>query len=471
MVHGSCQSKTLDRQAFSQRAPVTQNTSPTFDQLLRGVAELRVDSDDRFDLPGKGDVVQGKYRIEEKLEAGGMGVVYRATNLQSGGQVALKWILRRSSAASERLVREARAATRIDHPNAVTVFDLGSHRGVPYLVMELLRGRSLRARLNQQRCLAPTELIEIMIPVLYGLRAAHVAGVVHRDLKPDNVYLCEGSDGTPRQPKILDFGIAKRREGSGDHVCLTGDGQRPGTPSYMAPEQFKDSSKVDQRTDLYAAGVLMYEALSGRMPFEADDDRKLERAITTKAPVPLGRIAPHVPEKLQRVVMRAMAKNPKARYPDADALIAALKDCLPATSVALEVCADSTKSIRRPTRLGLAAPLILVVLLWLLGRSAASPNQAPEVAAETAEEPPSPLQLKRAEFGAPPATDPSAGEPASTERESERASPAPDAAADAARKPIKRRSPPEDGASGEGDGPPPRRPARPPAGVILRNEL
>ena len=159
---------------------MTSDPESSFEAMLREAAELRAPSPDEVCLPVMGEVLQGKYRIEERLGVGGMGAVFRAINTENGKHVAIKWLLQRSAGAAARFSLEARVAARIDHPNVVNVFDIGAHDGRYFIVMELLRGTSLRKRLAAGR-LAPRELVSVMLPVLRGVRAAHAAGVVHVD--------------------------------------------------------------------------------------------------------------------------------------------------------------------------------------------------------------------------------------------------------------------------------------------------
>ncbi len=308
---------------------------------MREAAELRVPSGQPIELPRAGSLLENKYQVEEKLGEGGMGAVFRACNVETGKQVAIKWLLGQSPQAGLRFSREARVTARIDHPNVVNVFDSGSHQGGRYLVMELLRGESLGTRIRRERVPAD-ELVEIMIPVLRGLAAAHRAGVIHRDLKPDNVFLCVGTDGATYEPKVLDFGISKlrsaravsrsgsespastsrsRTECASTEEHLTGQGTGLGTVAYMSPEQLVDALNVDERTDIYAAGVMMYEALTGCLPFRAEGYNALVLAIAGQRPLPISALVSDVPRALERIVMRAMAKEPRDRQPDAQTLI------------------------------------------------------------------------------------------------------------------------------------------------------
>jgi serine/threonine protein kinase len=302
----------------------------SFDRLLRRVA--RCDSEiDHVQLPTSGEVVDGKYCINELLAAGGMGAVFRATHTVSGKVVALKWLLRSADRAAARFLLEARAAARVDHPNVVDVYDLGTHRGGHYLVMELLHGRSLAERMAAGP-LQPAELVAIMVPLLRGVAAAHAQGVIHRDLKPENVFLCQGPDGAPREPKVLDFGISKLRV-EPDSERLTSSGTRIGTPAYMSPEQLADARSVDERTDIYALGVIMYEALTGRLPFTVQASGSFA-AVAAPRPPSLRTLQPRVPVALERVVLRALAPRADDRYDSIDALLRELAPFLAARAQA-----------------------------------------------------------------------------------------------------------------------------------------
>jgi serine/threonine-protein kinase len=361
--------------------PVSKDAKNSFDALLREAAELRVPAVDRSSLPRIGELVDGKYRVEQKLGEGGMGAVFRATNIESGKQVALKWLLACSAGASARFRREGHIASQIDHPNVVNVYDIGSHRGGRYLVMELLRGESLGARLCRGH-LEPSEMVEIMIPVLRGVAAAHEAGVIHRDLKPDNVFLCAGADGTPRGPKVLDFGISKLRSDSAAQDRLTAEGTCLGTLAYMSPEQLVDAPSVDERTDIYAAGVMMYEALTSRLPFHAQGHNALVLAIAEQQPRPVRQLKPGLASALEGVVMRAMAKNVADRHVSVKDLIDDLQSCMHTRGGATQRDVGAGRrpaagSAARRSRLRAAlAAACMLVASWFAGRSTTSPVQA-----------------------------------------------------------------------------------------------
>ncbi|MCB9619455.1 MAG: protein kinase [Sandaracinus sp.] len=274
--------------------------------------------------PRIGAVLGGKYRIERKLGEGGMGAVYAAVQEPLGRKVALKVllpVLARDVTLVGRFQREAELAASLGHPNIVQVTDFGVDDGSAFLVMDLLEGESLGGVLERERVLAPERVRFIATQVLSALGAAHARGVVHRDLKPDNVYLTSVS-GVSDLVKLLDFGIARLTEGSGDQK-MTATGQVLGTPAYMSPEQAR-GKPVDARSDLYALGVLMYEALSGRMPVNGSNYHELMFAIVGETPTPLSELVPELDPGLVGVVERAMAKDPNTRYANADAMRAAL---------------------------------------------------------------------------------------------------------------------------------------------------
>jgi serine/threonine protein kinase len=347
---------------------VTQQAKLSFDALLRDAARLELEDESSL-LPALGEVVQDKYRIEQRLGTGGMGVVYRAVNLVNGKQVALKWLRSPSPRANARFLREAYAAAKIDHPNVVNVFDVGMHRGARYLVMELLRGESLGERLRREGPLTSSELCAVLLPVLRGLAAVHAAGLVHRDLKPDNIFLCTVAEGDAAVPKLLDFGISKQVAPPRSGVPLTGEGCALGTLAYMSPEQAAGSVHVDARTDIYALGVLMVEALTGRLPpFVASD---ASQTAATLAALP-----PEVPTALAQVVCKALAHSPAERPSGADALARALITSLDAPSEASTLqpvrSVAGQVPVRQPWLFGALGAAAALGILAVLG-SAFSP--------------------------------------------------------------------------------------------------
>ena len=275
-----------------------------------------------------GDIVADKYRIERLLGEGGMGTVYAANNQLTGRAVALKWLrpdLSLNAQYVERLMREARVAGRLDHPNIVNVFDAGFHSGSAFLVMELLRGESFESWLRRGPH-PPATCLGLLMPALRGVAAAHAAGVIHRDLKPDNIFLCTDAGGFISQTKVLDFGIAKDvNEGMDKHRSLTSPGALIGTIHYMAPEQVRSARSVDTRCDVYALGVILYHSLSGSLPFGSESLGELIIEIAESKPEPLDKRCPELPAGLSNTVMRAMSRDPGTRFQNVAELARALE--------------------------------------------------------------------------------------------------------------------------------------------------
>jgi serine/threonine-protein kinase len=296
------------------------DTDSALDSVLRKIAHVSYLSADP-PLPRSGQVIGEKYRIEAQLGRGGMGVVFRATHLVSRKAVALKWMLRSTTdtAAHRRLLREALAAGRIDHPNVVDVYDVGQEGVSAYLVMELLHGEALRARLDRGR-LGSSEAIDLLLPALRGVSAAHRAGVIHRDLKPDNIFLCTDPDGSAREAKVLDFGISAVLAPSALEPTLTDGATILGTPAYMSPERLASAQATDERTDVYAFGVMLYEALTGRLPFVADSYSGLVLAVAHDRPQPPSELCPDIPRQLERVILLALSKQREDRPQTVDSL-------------------------------------------------------------------------------------------------------------------------------------------------------
>lgn len=327
-----------------------------FEALLREVARIpsaRETCDAAHELtssllalPKPGDLLDGRYRIASELGRGGMGVVFAARNERTGGDVALKWMLPRNvmRSASQRaegiarFVREARAISRIQHPNVVRIFDVGGETSAPYLVMEKLEGETLRQRLERGP-LTWDEACRHLVPAMEAVAAAHRAGVIHRDLKPDNLFLSR--EGT----KVLDFGVSQMRVEE-DEGSLTRTGTLLGTPAFMPLEQLRGSSKVDARCDVYALGVIWYQALSGRLPFSSLTAADLAVLLATETPKSLHQRRPELRGMRSDVVMRALAREAGDRFADIDDFIAAVQ-------------AASGKSARRGAQVTWAALLIV----------------------------------------------------------------------------------------------------------------
>jgi serine/threonine protein kinase len=291
----------------------------------------------------EGTLVAGKLRVVRLLGMGGMGAVYEVEHQLTKHRRALKLLhpeMLAHPVVVARFLREASAAGRIGNPHVVETFDAGTlESGEPYLVMELLQGKTLAAKLDKHRRLKLGEIVDVIGQACGGVAAAHAAGIVHRDLKPDNMFLVE-RDGKPFV-KILDFGISKfDKELTGTHGD-TKEGTALGTPYYMSPEQVSGDKELDARTDIYALGVILYECASGRRPFVADALPKLSVLIHEGNAEPLDALRPDLPAGFVEVVKRAMAKDPDERFPSVRELAAAL---VPFGGVALD------ETIPEPTR-------------------------------------------------------------------------------------------------------------------------
>ena len=257
----------------------------------------------------------GSYRITGKLSEGGMGVVYRAEHVLLGRPAAIKLILPVWSESREVVTRffdEARVTSTLRHPGIVEIFDFGYHTdGRAYLVMELLGGEPLSRRLGRGR-MDELTAISIVRSIAGALAAAHARNVVHRDLKPDNIFLIPDPDmPTGERPKILDFGIAKLADRGS--TGWTSTGAVLGTPAYMSPEQCRGSGEVDARADLYSLGCILYEQLSGRLPFLAQGSGELIAAHLLLPPDPIQQHAPAISNALAALVTRLVAKHPDDR--------------------------------------------------------------------------------------------------------------------------------------------------------------
>src|SRR4249919_172864 len=242
----------------------------------------------------------GRYKVLERVGKGGMGVLYRGFDPVLDREVAIKLMLADFSEDAEqmrpRFYREARAAAKLNHRNIVTIFEFAEESNVPYIVMEFLRGSPLGARLHAQPPLTLDDKLNIVAQLCDGLAYAHEQGVVHRDVKPDNVFLLE--DGTV---KLLDFGIAKLTSST-----LTRQGDVLGSASYMSPEQVSGGESVDGRADIFSTGVVLYELLAGRKPFVADSPTAVILKILKEDPTPIETLVKDLPPELIAAVMRAL---------------------------------------------------------------------------------------------------------------------------------------------------------------------
>ena len=279
-------------------------------------------------MPPIGSLLGGKYRVVAKIGSGGMGTVFRAQNTVTGKHVAIKWMhpeFATNSDATARLLREAQTASSLSHPNVVDIYDID--RDVDgqtlFLVMELLEGETLRAYLERNPHPTITEFVALLLPALEGVAAAHDKGVIHRDLKPDNIFLVRAQGSTGLTVKVLDFGVAKFTAAGG--LTLTGTGMAIGTPMYMSLEQMRGDNDVDVRGDVYAFGVMLYEAITGQMPYSATTLSELAIKVATTDAVPVKVLRPDVPAPLARLVDWAIARNRELRLPTVRMLIQELE--------------------------------------------------------------------------------------------------------------------------------------------------
>ena len=277
-----------------------------------------------------GAVLDGRYKVIAPIAQGAMGTVYRGERLQLGRAVAIKVLhekLPAEMSARSRFQIEAKAMAQLDHPHCVPVFDVGVHEGKPYIVMELVRGKNLKDVIADGR-LERGRAIAIVRQVLSGLAHAHEIGIIHRDIKPPNIVVSH-KEGIGEVVRILDFGLA--RYGHSTASSLT-KGFAVGTPAYMAPEQCAGRS-ISPRTDLYAVGVVLFELLVGRRPFEHEDPLEMVRMHLTHKPPRLRDIIPEDFGALEDFVARALAKDPDARFADANAMSQALEALAPAVQM------------------------------------------------------------------------------------------------------------------------------------------
>jgi len=255
----------------------------------------------------KGSLVAGKYRIIEEIGRGGMGIVYKAEDIKLKRTVALKFLPHQwiSDADSrERFIHEAQAASALDHPNICTIYEIEeTEDGRMYIAMAFYEGESLREKIKREP-LKSEEAVAIAIQVARGMAKAHQKGIVHRDIKPANILIT--NDGIA---KIVDFGLAKLA----GQVKLTREGTTIGTVAYMSPEQAR-GEVIDQRTDIWSLGVVLYEILAGKLPFKGDYEQTLIHSILKTEPEPITKFRKDLPSGISQIIAKALAKNPAARY-------------------------------------------------------------------------------------------------------------------------------------------------------------
>jgi serine/threonine-protein kinase len=346
--------------------------------------------------PRVGTLVQGRYRILERLGAGGMGVVYRGERTELGRAVAIKFLhglVAEDPSIQKRFRIEAQAMSQLSHPCCVSIIDFGVEGGAPFMVMDFVTGQTLRSRVHEGGAVPVKQALSIMRQVLAGLAHAHERGIVHRDIKPDNIILTDAI-GLGEQVRILDFGLAKLRD-TAPGLTL---GMPVGTPSYMAPEQIR-GEEVDARTDLYSAGVLLFELLTGQKPFHSERAAAVMLQHQEAPPPSLGSLMPGAgfSPALEALVSKALAKKPEDRFQSAGAFASALEALPEAATPPPEVPAAATppspeaRTRARPSRGAVigagAAGLLLIgagaVLLWPRAQEEAPAESAPPIAAKS----------------------------------------------------------------------------------------
>jgi eukaryotic-like serine/threonine-protein kinase len=293
---------------------------------------------DLAELPvGPGQVIAGRYAVTGLLGKGGMGVVLSGKHLELGERVAIKFLHREHAGHADRFFREARAAARIRSEHVVRIFDVGRlQSGEPYIVMEYLKGEDLALRLIRKKKLSPQEVADTLLDACQALAEAHAAGIVHRDLKPANIFLARGPGGVD-VVKLLDFGVAKVPEGG----TITKTASVLGSPVYMSPEQMMGSKDVDARSDIWSLGIVLYELLTGDLPFIGDSLIHLGIMVREK-PTPKARDAvPELPEAIDAVIAKCLGKERNERFADVGEFAEAL---LPFASPS---AVHSTPRIRR----------------------------------------------------------------------------------------------------------------------------
>jgi eukaryotic-like serine/threonine-protein kinase len=299
-------------------------------------------------------VTFGGYVVRELIGRGGMATVYRAEHRLLNKRVALKVMdhaLLASTAARQRFVLEGRAASAIKHPNVVDITDVGVHDGVPYLVMELLTGEDLEIHLRQRSVLDEGSVIRLALPIISALHTAHSSGIVHRDIKPSNIFMSRGPD-QQLVPKVLDFGISSLSFDSEHELMTTPHQQLIGTPHYLPPEALRDARALGPLADQYSLGVVLYQCVTGRTPFAGDTLVALLQALSRGSFESPRALQPSVSPGLDRVILRALSREPSERFPSIRELGRAL----------LELAAERTQLVWGqsfrvlPTSHGDAAP-------------------------------------------------------------------------------------------------------------------
>jgi beta-lactam-binding protein with PASTA domain/predicted Ser/Thr protein kinase len=319
----------------------------------------------------------GRYRIQRKLGAGGMADVYLAEDQELGRRVAIKILNGRHANDAqfiERFRREAKNAAALNHPNIVSIYDRGNAEDTYYIAMEFLDGRTLKELIISRGAAPINVAIEYARQILSALRFAHRHGIVHRDIKPHNVLVdAEG------RVKVTDFGIA--RAGTSQ---MTETGSIVGTAQYLSPEQAR-GGEVDQRSDLYSLGIVLYELLTGKTPFDGETPVEIAMKHLSNAPKPPSRLRPDIPPELDMVVLRALAKNPDDRYQSADEMEADLERVARGARVSAATVDSATQVLRRPATTAAAATAAAATAATMIAPAAPAAGAVPPVIAEEEE--------------------------------------------------------------------------------------
>lgn len=316
------------------------------------------------DVPRAGDIIAGKYQVEEILGQGGMGVVVSARHLALGQRVAVKFLLPSATttlpAAAERFLREARSAVAIQSEHVARVLDVATmENGAPYMVMEHLVGTDLRRVLTAQGRLSVLEAVDYILQACEAIAEAHALGIIHRDLKPANIFVTTRLDGSPFI-KVLDFGLSTPRSEEiyeSHEASLTETQAVMGSPPYMSPEQIRSLKSVDLRTDIWSIGVILYRLLAGRRPFAGETLLAICASIAADIPEPLTSIRPDVPPELDEIVRRCLAKDVSERVQTIAELAQGIAPFGSAEAqVSLNRISQATRGPRLPAPLAASAP-------------------------------------------------------------------------------------------------------------------
>lgn len=394
--------QTIPRRGYRLLVPVDRLEKPKDEASdshdpRNSTQERQVDVAPRTHESASGNLIGKKvshYRVLEVLGGGGMGMLYKAEDLKLGRQVALKFLpedLAWDTLALRRFEREARTASSLDHPNICTIYEVEEHEQQPFIVMQLLRGETLRDRLNrfadEQKKLHVDELLEIATQISSGLQAAHAKGIIHRDIKPANIFLTSSD-----QVKILDFGLAKlvtttnENESDGLHMqpgettaaspkrarsvpvdtTLTRVGVAIGTAGYMSPEQVR-GEQLDVRTDIFSFGLVLYEMATGQRAFKGDTAAIVHNSILNDAPAPVRQLSPEVPPGFTTIINKALEKDRERRYPTAEELRSELESLKGQGSLPTATVWAATKPKKRSVVWAVIAIVGAVAIIAMFG--------------------------------------------------------------------------------------------------------